>query len=545
MIRLFRRNRINITITILLFFLTSIGFIMEIYGVKLMVALSSKEIKITMSMIGLIAFIFFISYLLYYFKLKMLYKTYARNRVILGRASLNHLFLKKTEMLNIEVKPKDQILLFNMKIDLINRNYFASIFELLFSIVFLIGATVYLTSVNVYILVCSVIIYYTSFHISMSIGKRTNQLQTDQLNSLSTLLLRMKESLVNGNYLNLFNRESEYQVYAGVANEQYCAFSVKRALSALLNNVITEMISNYREVIILLILSFFTMTKRLDDSVIFIVIYLSSLIGEPFEDINTTIHNVNATKEVRHEFEEILKDDSRTSSISSVPSFQKDTCRISEGQYESITLKDVMYEISGTCILENVNLEILKGKKYLIVGDSGSGKTTLLNLMMQLVKTTQGEVLLNREKTDPQDIQQLCSVIDQKSDLFIGSVYDNITLFKHDLSEDVLKKLMSTVELNIDPSKKVENDFSNLSGGEIQKIKLARALHHNKEILIFDEAFSAIDPITAHRLEALLLSKDITLITVTHNLYHDLTKLYDVVFTVENKTVISKGAMAS
>lgn len=219
---------------------------------------------------------------------------------------------------------------------------------------------------------------------------------------------------------------------------------------------------------------------------------------------------------------------------------------------KKISIKGLSFSYDGQKeVLHNINWDIEKGKKYVIVGKSGGGKTTLIKLLTGVYSTYQGNVfyddiqltLHNRYKT-----AQLLSIIHQNIYMFDETIYDNICLHES-YTEDNLYKALKESGLDDVVSQipegiryNVGENGSNLSGGQRQRIAVARALIRNKPILILDEGTSAIDMQTAYEIENRLLKmKDLTVITITHNMKRELLEKYDKVLYMKDGTIVEKG----
>lgn len=215
-----------------------------------------------------------------------------------------------------------------------------------------------------------------------------------------------------------------------------------------------------------------------------------------------------------------------------------------------IRVEDVSFGYEKGChILQNMNVVFEKGKSYAIVGASGSGKSTLLNLLMASYGNYQGKIYYDdyeMKEISSVSLYDMISIIQQNVFVFNASIRDNITMFGKFAKEEVeratelsgLSKLMK---------QKGENyicgeNGSGLSGGEKQRISIARSLLRNAQVLLVDEATASLDTMTACQVSnAILDLKDITRIVVTHNLDAVLLKRYDCIIALKNGKIEEKG----
>lgn len=217
---------------------------------------------------------------------------------------------------------------------------------------------------------------------------------------------------------------------------------------------------------------------------------------------------------------------------------------------DNIVLNDVSFSYDDTNeVLHHISCTFEKGKKYAIIGDSGFGKSTMLNLLMGAFDNYHGS--LKVDETEMKDINSdslfdEVSLIDQNVFLFDASIKDNITMFK-DVEEE---KLMDAIQ-KAGLSELVKNkglDFvcgengNNLSGGEKQRISIARSLIKGAPVLLLDEITSALDEKTAHAINQEIVSlKDKLCIEITHRLDESILKQYDKLLVLRNGRIEETG----
>ena len=211
-----------------------------------------------------------------------------------------------------------------------------------------------------------------------------------------------------------------------------------------------------------------------------------------------------------------------------------------------IEIKNVTKKIGSKTILNDISLSIDTGMLVVLIGSSGCGKTTTLKLINKLIKPTYGEIYIDKQPISKQN------VIDLRRD--IGYVIQNTGLFPHlTIKENIeliprLKKEKSIGEIEqktLDLLKMVDldsNDYLNmypseLSGGQQQRIGVVRAIATDADIILMDEPFSALDPITRTSLqeELFILQEELkkTIIFVTHDMDEAL-KIADKICIMEN-----------
>lgn len=217
---------------------------------------------------------------------------------------------------------------------------------------------------------------------------------------------------------------------------------------------------------------------------------------------------------------------------------------------EFIRFKDVSFTYDKIKILENVSFEIKKGSRVGIIGKTGEGKSTFLDLLMGLLKPIRGGIYIDNNELSKDTIdswQTKISHVPQKIFLSNSTFLENIAFGKE------LEKIdIQLVEQSAKKSQIHEFIMSNhrgynhnvgergikLSGGQIQRIGIARAFYKNPELIIFDEATNSLDNKTENLImdEIYNSDKNITLIIVAHRI--DTLKNCDVIFEIKDKKII-------
>lgn len=198
----------------------------------------------------------------------------------------------------------------------------------------------------------------------------------------------------------------------------------------------------------------------------------------------------------------------------------------SECVFGDVCFKDVFFSYdSDKLIMQNVNICFPQGSKTAIVGKNGTGKTTIIKLLTRVLLPSSGNIFLNNTNIMDiplQEYRNSISIVSQQVYLFDDTIRNNIALYK-----EVDEKLLQTIckdsgleeYLNeVSLEYKTGQNGARLSGGQKQKIALARALLHDKPIIIFDEATANIDSLTEKKIAGLLSTrlKDKTVIIITH-----------------------------
>ena len=180
-----------------------------------------------------------------------------------------------------------------------------------------------------------------------------------------------------------------------------------------------------------------------------------------------------------------------------------------DGKYEKIgeiEFKNVSFSYPDSDgyekALSDITFSVNKGQTLAIIGATGSAKTTLINLIPRFYDVTEGEIFVdgvNVKDYDEKRLRDKVSIASQKAILFKGSIKENIAYGKDEIDEEKIKKSLEISNSNFvfDLEKGIESEVAqggtNFSGGQKQRLSIARALYKDAEIIIFDDSFSALD----------------------------------------------------
>jgi ABC-type multidrug transport system fused ATPase/permease subunit len=219
-----------------------------------------------------------------------------------------------------------------------------------------------------------------------------------------------------------------------------------------------------------------------------------------------------------------------------------------------IEFKDVSfkYPASDNWVLRHLSFTIDSNKRVAIVGENGAGKTTIIKLLLRLYDPTEGEILLNGKNLKEIPVATLRSCftsIFQNYNLYCVSLQENIWFDSHEKQTiELLKKVglndrfNSSSDLNRMVSRQFDDNGIVLSGGEAQRLCIARALSKNAPIMLLDEPSAALDPIMENQIINILMNESTnrSMIIITHRL--SMCVLTDEIFYVENGQILESGS---
>lgn len=211
----------------------------------------------------------------------------------------------------------------------------------------------------------------------------------------------------------------------------------------------------------------------------------------------------------------------------------------------------------GKNVLRHVNLKISKGEKVAIVGYNGAGKTTLIKLIMRLYDPTEGEILyngVNIKEFDPAEYRKMIGTVFQDFKIFATTVAENVMdgEYTEDDRQTVLGALeaadftdkLETLDNGIDTqlTREFDDNGTNLSGGEAQKLAISRVFARKYPIVIMDEPSSALDPMAEYNLNRSILrnTEGKTVIFISHRL--STTRIADKIYMFDTGNLIEEGS---
>ena len=218
-----------------------------------------------------------------------------------------------------------------------------------------------------------------------------------------------------------------------------------------------------------------------------------------------------------------------------------------------IRLENVSFAYEpGKTVLHGINAEFEAGKAYALVGGSGSGKSTLLNLLMAAETNYSGHILadgIELSDISTESLYGTMAAIQQNVFVFNASIKDNVSMFR-DFPKTELDEAIAHAHLGALIRERGEDylcgeNGSGLSGGEKQRISVARSLLKKSSVLLADEVTAALDAQTAHRVSSDILDlQGITRIVVTHTLEESLLRRYDKIFVLRGGRIEEAGSFA-
>ena len=509
------------------------GFIVDIFanGEK------DKFLIITIASISLIIIMFLTEYLD-----GLVMSSYIKNTVNYLRTDIfSKIINKDIKDFSLDNSGKYISILYN-DIKIIEDSFFNNLFQIISCIISFAISLVVLFSISPTIVIFIAIFGVLGFVIPNSLSKKLVVQKNNYSQNLEQVTSITKDLFSGFEVIKGFNISNKIKEIFNTASTNV---ETSKKEYSILESVIRGFSSSFSVTIYLgvLLLGCYLMYKEnISVGTAIIIIQLSTHIVGPVKMSISLINQVRSVTLIANKIEDILGSSSDDLENISLDNFKNNII---------INNLDFSYNKEKKA-LNNINLTLEKSKKYAIVGESGSGKSTLIKLLMRYYNDYSGSILIDNNDLKSiysSDLYKNISMIQQNVFMFDDSIKENIRLYSNHDDDDVLKsceraglsKLINNLPNGIDSL--VGENGNKLSGGEKQRIAIARALINNTQILILDESTSALDNETAYNLENSLLNlKGLTLITVTHKLIKNILNKYDEIIVMKNGSIVEKGS---
>ena len=382
------------------------------------------------------------------------------------------------------------------------------------------------------------IIIFGSFRFTKTIAKRYTKIR----NSIESLNANLSNSLTGIMTVKSFNREGKETKRIAKSSEEVKAanYHAIRLSAAFIPIIRIAILFGFTATLI--IGGFMALDGQIRVSMYSVLLFITQRLLWPLTDLGDTF---DLYQRAMASFKRIttLKETRPTiiNGVKELSNFQN-----------SIIFDNVNFSYEeGFRVLNNVSIEINKGQNIAIVGSTGSGKSTMIKLILRLYDVDNGIV-----KFDEIDIKDLkleslrenIALVSQDIFLFEGSVFENIAYGNLDANTDEIWEAarLSEADVFINQLPQKENTIvgergQKLSGGQRQRVSIARAILKNPEILILDEATSAVDNETEAAIQRSLdsLKKGRTVIAIAHRL--STIRNADKIYVLENGEIVEKG----
>lgn len=424
-------------------------------------------------------------------------------------------------------------------IQTIETNYLGKIYSLITAIVS------FLTSIGIMLFydlrmfgitmgMCVVTMLVASFA-----GKDLEIIQGKVSESNGRLTAMLSELFSGFAVIKSFQAEEEIKKLFRKQNQDTEQIKCKRRKTEVLVQIVAIALVTGSQVVIMVFGAWMVMQEELTVGVLVAFIQLMNSVMNPAQTIPADIANIMAARQIMKLHSELIEQPCEEMKEEAV---YKDY---------RIEVKDVDFSYGNNKqILDKVSVSFEPKKSYAIVGASGSGKSTLMKILAGQLAGYEGQITLGGNELQALDFTDICNevtYISQKNFVFDSGIVENICMFK-EFPQDKVTEAVRLAGLQ-EVIEKKDKDFTcgeggnRLSGGECQRVAIARGLLRETPILLMDEVTASLDAKTSHQVEEALLSlKDYTRIVVSHKLNEKLLSQYDSILAMKDGRIIECGS---
>ena len=398
-----------------------------------------------------------------------------------------------------------------------------------------------LVFISPYIALLNIAVGLLSVIIPGKFERRLNDAQNNASEKAENYIREIKDSFGGFSTIKLFNIQSRIKEKVNVANIAQENSTYKSNMLNYYVGWISMMCTSLSYVLTIVIGTWLVLKGNMTAGTVLMISQLIGGILSPFEELPMYMAEYKSVGDLREKIESTLESDNTDVDKSYIT-----------GDGTGIELSKVSFSYDGEVNqIEDISVGFKPGKKYVIVGESGSGKSTLAKLIMGFYNN-EGEIRLDGVRLNDYHKKQLYSTVNymqQDVFLFADSLYNNITLYNdYDDSriEDVidksgLRELVDSLPERL--SSKISENGNNLSGGEKQRIGIARALLSGAKYLVLDEVTASLDAIMENQIENTILDIDnVGSVIITHRLNPNLLNRCDEIIVLKDGKIAEMGS---
>ncbi|MBE6048540.1 MAG: ABC transporter ATP-binding protein [Clostridium sp.] len=428
---------------------------------------------------------------------------------------------------------------FSNDLNSIETNFLNGTLQLVSTILHFIASAVAIMYINIYIGIPSLLVSSICIILSLKYGQKLIKKENDTSEENMLFVSQVKDILSGFIVIKSFKAEKEVLDIFQKKNMELEKTKQGRRVTSDTVSIYGDLSSIIVNVIICGCGFIFAFKGFMSIGSVIALIQLSAFIVAPVRTVAPILSNRKAALRLIERLSEEVERNVEVEKGLELKSFES-----------SIQFKNLSFGYEdGNEILHSVNITFEKGKSYAIVGGSGSGKSTLLKLLLGYYGGYSGNLLFDGNEMKDVDLESLydmISIIQQDVFLFDSSIKDNITMFKefneHKLKDAIIKSGLSDLVGEKGEEYSCGEGGKNLSGGEKQRVSIARCLIRETPVLLMDEATASLDNSTALMVEnAILNIDDITRIIVTHRFNENIMKKYDEIIVMNKGSIIERG----
>jgi ABC-type multidrug transport system fused ATPase/permease subunit len=454
-------------------------------------------------------------------------KQYYREKV------LDCVFYENSEKLSSE-QEAEFLSVFNNDIPMVCHDYYETILNMIYSCMTIAFSLFALANINGIVALLIVLNFVALATVPLLFKEQLQRAKNRISDTLKQYNVKLKDSIFCMPLMKSYRADREILDRVSEAGRQandadYHNTKVQE------NANLSSMVIGYLNDFCILIIGVYLIAKgKISIGALLAIIQISNLIANPITTLSYHINMIHSVMPIKKKLCEMVQQPTAHPK----PEHRPLPC------VSKIELKDVSVTREGRQILDHVTVTFEQGKRYLILGENGSGKSTLLKVLNRNIPANQGLVLVDGipiHQIDDDDFSRNILMDYQEPYLFTASVRDNIGLYQN-YPEETIREIAQKLNISSLVEDPDETRVHHLSGGEKQRVALARLLLRNPAIFLLDEAFSAVDFDARKELEQYLFQQNYSFISVSHTDANEILSQYDEIIVLQKGKIIEQGS---
>ncbi len=414
-----------------------------------------------------------------------------------------------------------------------------NVYGMIMQFVFAVVAVIYLLCVEPFILLIVAAVSFVQFAVPNILKKKIASSRKEYTEALEVYLDGIKSDLGGHKVIRTFGAVEQILGKQKKLSDFVCRKNEYSTKTLYWAQALASFVNNAAFLVVLGSCMFFVAAGRITVGEIVAITNMMNFVLTPCKTISSGMIQLKAMEKVKAELETLLEQES-----------ENDNKEIIEENIREIRLDNAGQKISDNFSLDKLSMTFEKGKKYAIVGKSGSGKSSIIKLLTEYGPDYTGKVLIDGHELsglNKESIMHVSPVCYQQTYIFSDTVYNNVALYQDYSKDEVIEALKKagiyeTIQkLPEGVDEKIQENGRNFSGGELQRIALARLFLRNKTMTFLDEITSGLDNATAYEIEKRLLDEDMTIINITHRYNKALMQKYNEIIVMCAGKIAERG----
>ncbi len=414
-----------------------------------------------------------------------------------------------------------------------------NLYGMVMQFVFVVVAVIYLLCVEPFILLIVAAVSIVQFAVPSILKKKTASSRKEYTEALEVYLDGIKSDLGGHKVIRTFDAVKQILGKQQKLSDFVCRKNEYSSQTLYWAQALSSFVNNAAFLIVLGSCMFFVVAGRITVGEIVAITNMMNFVLTPCRTISNGMIQLKAMEKVTAELEALMEQESENDNKESI-----------QENIQEICLDNVGQKISENFSLDKLTMTFEKGKKYAIVGKSGSGKSSIIKLLTEYGPDYTGRILINGHELsglNKESIMHISPVCYQQTYIFNDTVFNNVALYQNYSKDEVIKALRKagiydTIQkLPEGVDEKIQENGKNFSGGELQRIALARLFLRNKAMTFLDEITSGLDNATAFEIEKRLLDEDITIVNITHRYNKALMQKYSEIIVMGDGKIVERG----